>query len=232
MISLPVAQNNVSTREDIAPEYTWNLGDIYPTTEDWEADYTMLEERLGEFKQFEGKLKSGKAILSCLQLQTELSKTWENLFVYANLGSDMDTRNTEFQGRADRAGRISNLFSEATSFVEPELQTIPVKKLKKIISKTAGLQIYKHYFDNLVRQRDHILSLEEERILSMAGDLYSGPSKIHEAMTNTDLEFPMVKDDDGNSVQFTVQPDQVSGRLDAPGKLARERCSVRSTKSS
>lgn len=203
IISFPLAQDNVPTRKDIALEHTWDLGDIYPTIEDWESDYAMLEKRLGEFKQFEGKLKSGRMILACLQLKTELSQTMENLYVYANLGSDMDTKNTEFQERADRAGRLSNLFSEATSFVEPELQTIPVKKLKKIISKTAGLETYKHYFDNLVRQRDHILSIEEERILSMAGDLYNGPSKIHEAMTTTDMVFPMVKDDDGNDVRLT-----------------------------
>jgi len=203
VISLPIAQDNEATREDIAPEYTWNLGDIYPTLEDWESDYAMLEKRLGEFKQFENKLKSGKKILACLELQSELSITFENLYVYANLGADMDTRNTEFQGLADRAGRLANLFSEATSFVEPELQTISVKKLKRFISKTAGLGVYKHYFDNLVRQRDHILSIEEERILSMAGDLYGGPSKIHEAMTTTDMVFPMVKNEKGNDVQLT-----------------------------
>jgi len=135
MISFPLAQDDVPTRKDIELEYTWNLGDIYPTTKDWEADYSLFEKRLGEFKRFEGKLKSGKVILAYLELQTELSQTMENLYVYANLGSDMDTKNTEFQGLADRASRLSNLFSEATSFVEPELQTIPVKNLKELFQK-------------------------------------------------------------------------------------------------
>jgi len=204
LLTVTFGQDNVPTRESIAPEHTWNLGDIYPTIEDWEADYATLESRLSEFKNFEGKLKrSGKNILDCFTLDATLSQIHEDLYVYANLGSDMDTRNDNYQGLADRAGRITNLFQEATAFIEPELQAIPEKKLLKMISKTKGLEVYKQYFDNMIRQRAHSLSGPEERILAMAGDLYGASSKIHQAMTTTDMVFPMVKDEEGNEVRLT-----------------------------
>lgn len=203
IVGIVSAQDDVPTRGSVAPEYTWNLEDIFPTIEEWEAAYSLVESRLSEFKKYEGKLKKGKTILACLKLNSELSQTWEDLYVYANLAADMDTRNTEYQALADRAGRLTNLFTEATAFIDPELQTIPEKKLRRFIDRTVGLEVYSHYFDNLIRQRSHTLSKEEERILAMASDLYSAPGKIHEALTTTDMVFPMVLDENGDSIRLT-----------------------------
>lgn len=198
------AQSDIPQRSDIDEEYKWNLNDIYPNLEEWEKDYQFVESNLGKFDDYRGNLgKSGDITLEYFRLDEEISKILENLYVYAYLNKDSDTRVSEFQGLADRAAAINIKYGEAVAFVEPELQKISEKKLQKFISKTDGLKDYQHYFDNLIRQREHTLSSEQEELLAMAGELYRSPSKIFEALTEADLVFPIVVNEKGDSVRLT-----------------------------
>lgn len=205
LLTIPLfAQSEIPQRSDIDDEYKWNLEDIYPSIENWEDDYKFVESNLGKFDEFRGNLgKSGETIYKCFSLDEKISKILENLYVYAYLNKDSDTRVSEFQGLADRAASINIKYSEAVAFVEPELQKISEKKLKKFISKTKGLKEYTHYFDDLIRQREHTLSSEQEELLAMAGELYRSPYKIFEALTEADLVFPMVVNEEGDSVRLT-----------------------------
>ncbi|MBC8403412.1 MAG: oligoendopeptidase F [Candidatus Marinimicrobia bacterium] len=198
------AESDIPQRSDIEVQYQWNLQDIFPSVDAWENDFKTVESGLSEFSEFKGKLKkSGTAILKCLELDSKLSLKLDNLYVYAGLLKDEDTRISENQALNDRARGLYVKYGEATSFILPELQTIPEKKLYKFIVKTPGLEVYRFFFDNLIRQREHTLSSEEEELLAMAGDLFRGPRKIHEALTTTDMVFPMVKDEDGSEIRLT-----------------------------
>lgn len=205
IITLPIfAQSDIPQRSDIEEEYKWNLTDIYPTIEEWEKDYQFVEANLEKFDAFRGNLgKSGKEILRCFKLKEKLSISIENLYVYAYLNKDSDTRVSEFQGLADKAGAMYTKYGEAVAFIEPELQKISEKKIKKYISKTDGLEEYSHYFNDLIRQSEHTLSEKEEELLAMAGELYRSPYKVWEALTTTDLVFPMVLDENGDSIRLT-----------------------------
>ncbi len=198
------AESDIPQRSDIEENYRWNLQDIYPTAADWENDFQAIESGLEEFAKYKGKLsKSAANIVKCLELNSTLSIKMENVYVYAGLLKDEDTRISENQGLMDRAAGLNVKFSEATAFMVPELQSIPVKKLKKYIAKTAGLKDYRFFFEDLLRQREHTLSTAEEELLAKAGDLFRGPSKIHEAITVSDMVFPMVEDEEGNEVRLT-----------------------------
>ncbi|MBC8403337.1 MAG: oligoendopeptidase F, partial [Candidatus Marinimicrobia bacterium] len=198
------AESDIPQRSEIKIQYQWNLQDIYPTVDAWENDFKAVESGLADFAGFKGNLrKSGSNILKCLKLDSEISIKLDNLYVYAGLLKDEDTRISENQALNDRARGLLVKYGEATAFILPELQTIPEKKIKKFITKTPGLEVYRFFFDNLIRQREHTLSSEEEELLAMAGDLFRGPQKIHEALTTTDMIFPMVKDEDGSEIRLT-----------------------------
>ena len=205
LLAVPLfAQSDIPQRSDIEDEYKWNLEDIYPNIEQWEEDYKFVEANLEKFDAFRGKLgKSGETIYKCFSLDEKISKLLENLYVYAYLNKDSDTRVSEYQGLADRAASLNIKYSETVAFVEPELQKISEKKIRKFISKTDGLKEYEHYFDDLIRQREHTLSSEQEELLAMAGELYRSPYKIFEALTEADMVFPMVMNEEGDSVRLT-----------------------------
>ncbi len=198
------AQSDIPQRSDIDDEYKWNIDDIYASIDDWEKDYQFVVSNLDKFNKYRGQLgKSGKTILECFRLNEEVSKATDNLYVYTSLKKDSDTRVSESQGLADRAGALYTKYGEAVAFIEPELQKISEEKIKKYISKTHGLEEYQHYFNDLLRQKKHTLSEKEEELLAMAGELYRSPYKIYEALTTTDLVFPMVETEEGDTVRLT-----------------------------
>ncbi len=197
------AQLDVPQRADIDAEYKWNLEDIYSSQDQWEAEYQLVESKLEEFAQFKGKLKSGKAILNCFSIDEQVSQMLEDLYVYAYLNKDSDTRVSEFQALADRAAALNIKYGEAVAFIEPELQEISENRLRRFIKSTPGLEVYQQYFNNLIRQREHTLTPELEELLAMGGELYRSPLKIFEALTETDLVFPMVENEEGEMVRLT-----------------------------
>ncbi|MFH0930893.1 MAG: M3 family oligoendopeptidase, partial [Candidatus Zixiibacteriota bacterium] len=196
----------IPQRSDIADEYKWKLEDIYPTTEDWEKDFTKIKELIPQISAFKGHLaESGKKLYDCLALNDSISIKMGKLYVYANLKLDEDTRNSASQQMADRVTNLNTQLDEATSFIQPEILTIPDEKIKSFIQSEKGLGIYQFYFENLLRTKAHILSPEEERILALSGDLAQGPLKIFTMIDDADIKYPTIKDEKGEEVQLTKE---------------------------
>lgn len=194
----------VPERSDIAEEYTWNLEDLYPGLEAWEAEFQSVEKSIPELKVYQGKLgNSGRTVLECLKKRDKLASRIDKLYVYANLSMDSDTRNPEFQSRVNRIASLEVRFHEVVSYIVPELQTIPGETLDRFIENTPGLDMYAHYFDDLNRSRPHVLSPDQERLLAMTGNMARTPGRIHEMLTVTDIRFPKVKNEDGKWVELS-----------------------------
>ena len=62
---------------------------------------------------------------------------------------------------------------------------------------------YKHYFDDLFRQKSHILSRDAEEILALTQSFSSGANDIFSVFNNVDIKFPVIKDENGTDVQLT-----------------------------
>jgi oligoendopeptidase F len=194
----------VPERSEIAEEYKWNLKDLYPGLESWEEEFKSVEESIPDIKKYEGTLdKSGKIVLECLKTRDSLASRIDKLYVYAHLAMDSDTRNPESQSRADRITSLEVRFHEIVSYIVPELQAISTERLNTFIRTTDGIEIYKHYFDDLNRSRAHVLTPEQERLLAMTGGMTRTPGKVHEMLTVTDIRFPKVKNDEGEWIELS-----------------------------
>lgn len=191
-------------RSEIADEYKWNLNDLYPGLESWEEEFYSVENAIPAMKEYKGVLnKSGKTILECLKKRDDLAGRLDKLYVYAYLALDSDTRNPEFQSRANRIASLEVRFHEIIAYLVPELLEIPESTLDKFINSTPGLDLYVHYFDDLSRSRSHVLGPKEERLLAMTGDMARTPGRVHEMLTVTDIRFPKVKDENGKWVELS-----------------------------
>lgn len=203
------AQSKTSTipqRSDIEDKYKWNLEDIYPTTEDWEKGFSKLEGLIPQITTFKGHLsESGKKLLDCLALNDSLNNKLENLYVYAHLKFDGDTRVSSSQQMSDRISSLYTKLNEAISFIQPEILEIPGDKLKNFIKSEKGLGAYQFYLEDIIRSKAHILSPEEEKILALSGNLARGPRKIFTMLNNADVKYPTIIDENGEEVQLTKQ---------------------------
>lgn len=194
----------VPERADIPAEYKWDLTAMYADTAAWEADKEKVIALLPSMDAYKGKLgESGATLLKAIKAQEEISKLVGNLYVYAGLRSFEDTTVSENAARYSEAQTIYSQYNQAMSFFAPELLAIPEDKLEAMVSKTKGLQIYRHYLDEASRMRPYTLSEAEERLLAMAADPLGKFTSTFSALDNADLKFGTMKDEEGNEVELT-----------------------------
>ena len=56
---------------------------------------------------------------------------------------------------------------------------------------------------NVLNDPFHVLNKQEEELLAAASDCLDAPSAIHNIMTNADMKFGNIKDEDGEVVELT-----------------------------
>ncbi len=205
---------DMAGRDRIDEKYKWKLEDIYATQEAWEADYEKLEELLLSAPDLEKKLtKSAKSLLKALKYMEEMELIAARLYVYAKMRRDENNAIPIYQAMTSRAMDINVRLSTALSFVNPVLLAMPKGGLEEFIAEgekaakkekpLAELKNYSFMLKELLRNKKHILSDKEERILSMTGEISSAPKEIFTMLNNADLRFRTVKNEEGKRVPIT-----------------------------
>lgn len=191
-------------REEIPVESTWDVEAIFTTDEEWEKEFQEIKSIVPTLQQFKGQLgESSQRLFECLKYQNELSMRLGKLYVYSHLKSDQDTTNSFYQGLNDRASTLATEFSNYSSYIIPELLTIPEEKINDFINENDDLKLYKHALDETNRQRPHVLTEEEEALLAQVSEVTSNPSNTFGMLNNADLKFPIIKDENGEEVEIT-----------------------------
>lgn len=194
----------VKERHEIKEKYKWDLSIVYKNNAEWEKDYSAVSKALKGLLRFKGKMsESSDSLLRALKKKDEISRKFEKLASYAIRKSDEDTRNDENAKLKSKIFSLGAEFSEIASFFEPELILIGKGKIKKFINENDNLKVYRHYLDNVLRFKDHTLSVDEERIIASASEMISSPDKIHTILNNADIKFGNIKDEKGNVIELT-----------------------------
>ncbi|HEX9016524.1 MAG TPA: oligoendopeptidase F [Chloroflexota bacterium] len=191
-------------RHELPRENTWNLELIYPDEQRWEADYQSVKQAIPKLEAFAGKLaESPGQLLSCLRLRDDSSLLMEQLLVYARMRKDEDNGNNYYQAMADRSMSLATEMSSAGAFITPEILAIPQERLDQFLADLADLRLYRHYLDQLIRQRDHVRSAEVETVLAQSGEVARIPNDSYTMLTNVDMRFPTVIDEAGHAVELS-----------------------------
>ena len=69
--------------------------------------------------------------------------------------------------------------------------------------QSSELALYRHHLHELTRLKDHVLSGQEEELLSLAGEVLQGPANFFNMLSNADLTFPTIRDANGQEVALT-----------------------------
>ncbi|MDR1916277.1 MAG: oligoendopeptidase F [Synergistaceae bacterium] len=197
----------IPARADIPDEFKWRLSDIYATDGDWERDFARVKSELPKLSAFKGTLgESPESLLACLRQQDEISILMGRVYVYASMKSHEDTADPTYQDMSSRAAALMVEVSTAASFITPEIIAIPEETLRGFMDprKTGSrFDDYRFTLKEILRQKEHILSGELEELLARAGDMASSPDNTFSMLTNADMKFPMIRDEDGREVELT-----------------------------
>lgn len=191
-------------RKEISVEDTWKLEDIFSSDEAWEKEFTEVKDLIPGIKEFEGKLgENSAALYEALQYQDRLMEKLSKLYTYAHMRYDQDTTNSFYQSLD---GRIKSLYSQAASqlaFIVPELLSVDEKKIESFLEEKEELKLYEHALEEINLQRPHVLPADQEALLAEASEVLNSSSTTFGMLNNADIEFPSIKDENGEEVEVT-----------------------------
>ena len=194
----------VLQRNEINEKDTWDLSTIFETDQKWEEELALLTEDTKEAASLEGHLlDSAESLLYITERYLDLSRRLEKLYVYAHMKNDQDTRVAKYQEYYAKAITLYSQLDQVFSFYEPEFMAITEEQYQNFLAEEPKLQPYKHFFDKLLQNKDHVLSQREEELLAGAGEIFGAASETFAILDNADIVFPLVKDEDGNEVQLS-----------------------------
>ena len=194
----------VLQRNEINEKDTWDLSTIFETDQKWEEELALLTEDTKQVASLEGHLlDSAESLLDITERYLELSRRLEKLYVYAHMKNDQDTRVAKYQEYYAKAMALYGQLDQVFSFYEPEFMAITEEQYQNFLAEEPKLQPYKHFFDKLLQNKDHVLSQREEELLAGAGEIFGAASETFAILDNADIVFPFVKDEDGNEVQLS-----------------------------
>lgn len=192
------------TRAEVPEALTWNLELIYPTEQAWEADFQQVKQLATEVVKSKNKVgESATQLFNVLERSHETFRKLEKTYVYASMKSDQDTNNNHFQGLNSRVSSLVANVSADLAFVEPEIIAIRDDQLKTFLEEEPRLANYTHYLESLRLTKDHVLSADSEALLNGAEEVFESSSLTFGVLTNSDLEFPYVQDENGQTVQLS-----------------------------
>ncbi|MEH7347050.1 oligoendopeptidase F [Bacillus sp. JJ1532] len=198
------AVKKLPARSEINVEYTWKLEDIFLNDEAWDKEFNDVKALIPGASKFQGKLgESANLLYEALQYQDHLLERLGKLYTYAHMRYDQDTTNSHYQGMDDR---IKNLYSQAASnlaYIVPEILAVDEEKINGFLEEKKELQLYRQSLDEINLQRPHVLSAEQEALLAEASEVFSASSNTFGMLNNADLEFPSIKDENGEEVEVT-----------------------------
>ncbi|MEM9409900.1 MAG: oligoendopeptidase F [Planctomycetota bacterium] len=190
-------------RNEVQKADTWDLSKLFDGDEQWEESFTQWEAMVPGFEKYEGTLGNSAADLAaCLTFDSEVDRLGERLGNYAFLRTAEDQANTDYQRMMGRFQNVATKAAEAASFIRPEIMAIDSETLNQFLQQPE-LELFKLSLERLIRYQPHTLSQSEEQLIAMQGEMAGATSKIFRQLTDADLKFGTVKNEDGKEVELS-----------------------------
>ena len=188
---------------DETPADRWNLGDLYPTLAEWNADAARLEAQAKSFSGCKGHLGDSVArFKTCLDLQADMNRRYARLYVFAAEQLAVDTGNAASLELTQKSEVLGAKLSDAASFMNPELLRLGKARVARFLKANASLAIYRHPLDEVLRAAPHTLDAAGESLVSQFALMNGAGGSAYSILTNADLPWPTIKLSTGEEVRL------------------------------
>lgn len=196
--------DKTKTRDQISSNDKWNIEAIYKDVNSFNKDIEKAQLELEKLVELITDFSSNSENFKNFFLQDEIvCRILDKLSIYANCKSDEDTRNSTYQ---ELCGKITNLYAEyneKTSSVIPRILKMDKETVYKYIEEQEKLKSYKYLLDMILSKKEHILAEEVEKVISAYEPVLDASSSTSSYLTNADLEFGTIKNENNEEVEFT-----------------------------
>ena len=188
-------------RSEISEEFKWSIDKIFSDINSVENAIKETENICDEIVKYKGKIMStGQNLYNLYELLNNYSRKILNLYVYAHMLCDSDTKNTENQALKMKIDALYEKLSEKISFISPEMLDKKYEDVLKLIEEEPKLELYRFDLEKTFRYREHTLSKELEELITKANNTFGGCAEVFYNLDNSDINLGFIEDENKNKV--------------------------------
>ena len=192
--------HELKARQDMDPAYQWNLGDIYPSPEEFETNLEALVKDIDTISAGQGHVAENPG--QYIKTYFDFMERIEKLFSYAMMSHDSDGSNGKYTAWLMRVQTAAANAEAAGAYLTPELLAMPEEKLSALLNEPE-LQDYTVFIKEIIRNRKHTLPAEQEQLLAMASDSMMTPSNAFRTLSDVEMPMPMVPDGENGETKLS-----------------------------
>lgn len=186
-------------------KYNWDLTKIFKDEKEYLDTLNTIKNNIKEIINYKGKILSNSDnLFSLLELDSETDKLITKVYVYSYLSYYSNTANSKYQEYKEQANDIYNSYASCTSFITPEIQSVSLDEINKMIDSDNRLLKYRFMILEMFRLKKHILSEKEESLIKNISSVLNTSDEAYTALNNTDIVLSNIKDENNNSVKLTA----------------------------
>lgn len=188
-------------RKEISDKYKWDLSKVYSSSDEVKADIKKLKTMVDDYLKYKGKITSSSdMLLKATDDYFALARILDKLIVYSHMKFDEDKGVSESESLMGIVDKFADEVSEKLAFYTPEVLSADYDKIKEFIAGNESLEKYSFMFEDLFREKRHILPLEQEEMMARLGEVLSSPENTFRVLDDVNLKFDDITDENGNKV--------------------------------
>ncbi len=178
---------DLKSRKNIPVELTWDLSLIYASEDEMRQDAEKVKhicERM--VKEYKGKLDTAVRINACLDDFREVDRLLTLVVHYCDLAVSVDYYDTHNQERNEEIGSMTAEILSRLSFIDNEIAEQDDAVIQEAMALSAE---NKHYLQNILRTKPHLLHPDTERALAALSRTIQAPYQIYNMAKLADMKF-------------------------------------------
>ena len=183
----------------VPEKYKWDLTSFFKDEDEFNKVYKETEEMIDKLSDYVGCTKDSNKLLEFIKLEFDTIANWEDLYVYSYLINDEVVGISSNIERKDRTESLYLKFNNATAFFAPELLKLTKEEFEEL-KNNEGLKEYYRYLEDIYREKEHILSENEEVIINELVNSMNSFSDMSSNLLNSEHDYGEVTLDDGEEV--------------------------------
>ena len=180
----------------------WDLTKLYSSEKDFESDIEKARKEILEpLGKLEGKLGNEEGFAEYLNLSRKADELFSRLAEFASMRSDLDKKNVANAADLAKIELLFNDYGAKVSYADPEVLALGKEYVDAFFKKHPELSEFDFSFEKLFRDQDHVLSANEERLMSNFAPLTGEGGSLYASLSISDYAPGKVTLSDGREVE-------------------------------
>lgn len=178
----------------------WNLSLIYETEQEFYTELSKIDADILRFEALKGTLGTYEGFNQYIQLEIEVSKRINRLYVYASMKHDMNQKNMRSKEMYSKVYSKYNEYIAKTAWINPEILTVGEEKILEFC-KSPALEASRFAMKKLFRMNQYIQDARTEQVMANYNEATGVFQKLYSDLTVADNKSHKIKISTGEVIE-------------------------------